>query len=444
MIESGKIIEILNNYNSFWSTGTIACGIRRDLLESCKRQLDAKEILLLKGIRHSGKSTLMAQMIGTLLDLGKKPVQILRINLEEPLFSADASIDLLERIYRLYRERICPTGRCYLFLDEIQNIPEWERWVRGRNETEDIKIVLTGSSSELLSRVTGTKLTGRHLSFNVYPLSFQEFLRFREITVASREDYYANKSLLRHLFAEYLRYGGFPEVVLKEAAEDKELLLWQYFEDILYRDIVSKYGIRDAVTLRNLAVYLMTNIGRLTSISNLKKTFGVSQDKIENYASALLETYLVHRVPKFSWSLKQSLRERFKIYAIDTGLRNRVAFSFSEDSGWLVENVLLNHLQRRFEEIYFESNGGEIDFAIKEGVGLTQRLQVWYSDPADKDIPERELRHWSDLKTLHDDALSQRIGQIRNILITNDLEKELTLGEIKVQCLPALLFLSGI
>ncbi|WP_049749918.1 AAA family ATPase [Syntrophus aciditrophicus] len=108
MIESGKIIEILNKYNSFWSTGTISCGIRRDMLESCTRQLDAKEILLLKGIRRSGKSTLMAQMIGALLDLGKKPVQILRINLEEPLFSADASIDLLERIYRLYREQICP------------------------------------------------------------------------------------------------------------------------------------------------------------------------------------------------------------------------------------------------------------------------------------------------------------------------------------------------
>ncbi|OPY16721.1 MAG: hypothetical protein A4E74_01692 [Syntrophus sp. PtaB.Bin075] len=140
MIESGKIIEIINNYNLFWSTGTIACGIRRDLLESCKRQLDAKEILLLKGIRRGGKSTLMAQMIGALLEAGIRPAQILRVNLEEPLFAADASIDLLERIYRLYREQICPTGRCYLFLDEIQNIPEWERWVRGRNERDGSRV----------------------------------------------------------------------------------------------------------------------------------------------------------------------------------------------------------------------------------------------------------------------------------------------------------------
>ncbi|OPY16725.1 MAG: hypothetical protein A4E74_01696 [Syntrophus sp. PtaB.Bin075] len=443
MIESGKIIEILNKYNSYWSTGTISCGIRRDMLDSCTRQLDAKEILLLKGIRRSGKSTLMAQMIGALLEAGIRPVQILRVNLEEPLFSTDASLDFLERIYRLYRDRICPAGRCYLFLDEIQNIPEWERWVRGRNETEDIKIVLTGSSSELLSRETGTKLTGRHLSFTVFPLSFQEFLRFRNIMITSREDYYANKPLVRHLFSEYLRYGGFPEVVLKEAVEDKELLLWQYFEDIVYRDIVSKYGIRDAVTLRNLAVYLMTNIGRLTSISNLKKTFGVSQDKIENYAAALLETCLAHRVSKFSWSLKRSLRERFNIYAVDTGLRNRVAFSFSEDSGWLVENVVLNFLKSQFEEIYFESNGGEIDFVIKEGVDLTHRLQVWYADPADTDIPERELRCWTGSKTSHEEARPSRTERIRNILITNDLEKELVLGETKVECLPVILFLLG-
>ena len=226
------------------------------------------------------------------------------------------------------------------------------------------------------------------------------------------------------------------------------LISWNGYTDFIenrsvpHRDIVSKYGIRDAVTLRNLAVYLMTNIGRLTSISNLKKTFGVSQDKIENYASALLETYLVHRVPKFSWSLKRSLRERFKIYAVDTGLRNRVAFSFSEDSGWLVENVVLNHLQRQFEEIYFESTSGEIDFVTKEGIDLTQRIQVWYADPADMDIPERELRCWSGLKTpKNDNALSPRIGQIRNILLTNDLERELTLGEIKVSCLPVILFL---
>jgi predicted AAA+ superfamily ATPase len=189
MIEAGKLLDILHNYNKFWMTGRIESGVRRDILEACVRQLDSREILLLKGIRRSGKSTLMAQMIGVLLKKSEPPTRILRISFEEPLFSAAASIDLLENIYRIYRERVCPTGRCYLFLDEIQNIPGWERWVRGRSETEDLKVILTGSSSQLLSREAGTKLTGRHLSFEVYPLSFQEFLRFRNVSVHSRADY---------------------------------------------------------------------------------------------------------------------------------------------------------------------------------------------------------------------------------------------------------------
>jgi uncharacterized protein len=149
-------------------------------------------------------------------------------------------------------------------------------------------------------------------------------------------------------------------VVLRKEPEDKELLLKQYFEDILHRDVVSRNEIRDTLTLQNLATYLMTNIGRLTSTTNLKRNFAVSQDKVENYTSALLESFLIYRLPKFEPSLKKSLRARFKPYAIDTGLRNRMAFTFSEDSGWLAENIVLNHLRRRHEQIYYGSNGGRL------------------------------------------------------------------------------------
>ena len=116
----------------------------------------------------------LAQIILYLLEKGKKPGQLLRINLEEPLLASEYSLELLEQIYRVYRERINPSGKCYLFLDEIQNIPEWERWVRGRSETENIKVIVTGSSSQLLSREVGTKLTGRQVSFEIFPLSFAE------------------------------------------------------------------------------------------------------------------------------------------------------------------------------------------------------------------------------------------------------------------------------
>jgi uncharacterized protein len=431
-MEDGKLFEILNSYNRFWATGRLDTGIPRHLLVRCIRQLEQKEVIMLKGVRRSGKSTLMAQMIGALLAKGKKPAQILCINLEEPLFAAEYSLELLERIYRLYREKIYPSGRCYLFLDEIQNIPEWERWVRGRSETENLKVVIAGSSSSLLSREVGAELTGRHVSFELLPLSFAEFLRFKGLQVGSSEAYFAQKPVIRSLFAEYRKYGGFPEVVLKDEAEDKELLLKQYFEDILHRDIVSRTEIRDTLTLQNLAVFLLSNIGRLTSVSNLKKNFGVSQDKVENYASALMESYLLYRLPKLEPSLRKSIRARFKPYAIDTGLRNRVAFSFSEDSGWLAENIVLNHLRSRHEEIYYESNGGEVDFVVKEGMKITRSIQVWHADAAETAIPEREFVAFK----INDGAAKRQC-----FLITNDVTRTVRVGGTQIQCVPLVLFL---
>jgi predicted AAA+ superfamily ATPase len=435
-MESSKILEILNSSNRYWSSGKIEAGFRREALARCVRELDRKEVLLLQGVRRSGKSTLMAQMIRTLLEKNKNPQQILRVNLEEPLLGPEYSLDLLEQIYRLYRERVYPSGKCYLFLDEIQNITGWERWVRGRSETENLKVVITGSSSKLLSRDVGAKLTGRHVSFEIFPLSFSEFLRFKGITVGSKADYFERKPVIRNLLTEYRQYGGFPEVVLREEPEDKELLLKQYFEDILYRDVVSRNEIRDILTLQNLAVFLLTNIGRLTSATNLKRNFDVSQDKVEHYTSALLESYLISRVPKFETSLKKSLRARFKPYAIDTGLRNRVAFTFSEDSGWLAENIVLNHLRRRHEQVFYGSNGGEVDFLVKEGLRIAKTIQVWQADPSEAAIPARELVPFEPRLRSADSG--------ECLLITNDLERMERVGKKQIRCLPLALFLLGL
>jgi uncharacterized protein len=435
-MEASKLLEILNSYNRFWATGAVEAGIPREVLARCARELNQKEILLLKGVRRSGKSTLMAQMIRILLEKDKNPNQLLRVNLEEPLFAAEYSVELLEQIYRVYREKVCPSGKCTLFLDEIQNIPEWERWVRGRSETENLKIIITGSSSRLLSREVGAKLTGRHVSFEIFPLSFPEFLRFKGVTVGSKADYFEQKPVIRNLFAEYRQYGGFPEVVLRKEPEDKELLLKQYFEDILHRDVVSRKEIRDTLTLQNLATYLMTNIGRLTSNTNLKRNFAVSQDKVENYTSALLESFLIYRLPKFETSLKKSLRARFKPYAIDTGLRNRVAFTFSEDSGWLAENIVLNHLRRHHEQIYYGGNGGEIDFIVKEGMRIVQSIQVWQADAGVTVIPARELA------AFESPSRSATPGEC--ILITNDLERMEKIGKKEIRCVPLVLFLLGL
>lgn len=434
-MQTSKLFEIISSYNRYWSTGNIEAGIPRDLLPACLGQLDSREVIVLKGVRRCGKSTLMAQVIRELLGRKLQPTAILRVNLEEPLFSSEYSVDLLEQIYRTYRERVNPEGKCWLFMDEVQNIPGWESWVRGRSETEDIKIFVTGSSSQMLSREIGTKLTGRNVSFEVYPLSFREFLRFNNLEVASDFDYTNKKSSVRKLFNDYLKYGGFPEVVLKDSDEDKQLLLKNYFEDLLYRGIVTRYEIRDVSNLRNLAVYLLTNVAKHTSITKLKNNFTISQDKTENYVSAIMESYLLFKLQMFSFSLKSSIRAGFKPYAVDTGLRNRIAFAFSDDLRWLVENVVFCHLKRQHEEVYYHLNGSETDFVVKEGMRITRRILVWYGDISETGIPDRELACFRKPLDGHEGA--------ETILVTNDYEDVIDTGASRVQCIPAVKFLLG-
>ncbi len=430
-----KLYEILSSYNRYWTTGDIDAGIKRDILSSCLGQLNSKEVVVLKGVRRCGKSTLMAQVIRELLARNVQPTSILRVNLEEPLFSSEYSVELLEQIYRTYRERVQPEGKCWLFMDEVQNVPGWESWVRGRSETEDIKFFVTGSSSQMLSREIGTKLTGRHMSFEVFPLSFREFMRFGNLEVKTELDYTTRKAVVRKLFTDYLKYGGFPEVVLRASTDDKELLLKNYFEDILYRDIVTRYEIRDVSNLRNLAVYLLTNVAKLTSITKLKKNFTISQDKTENYVSAIMESYLLFQLQMFSYSLKSTMRAGFKPYTIDTGLRNRIAFAFSEDLGWLVENVVFCHLKRQHEEIYYHTNDGDTDFVVKEGMKITKRIQVWYDDVSVTSVPDRELVCFNKPLKGHESAES--------ILVTNDYEDIIDTACGRVQCIPVVKYLMG-
>jgi predicted AAA+ superfamily ATPase len=432
-MNEAKLLEILEAYNRFWRDGTIASGIRRDVLSTCMRVINTKEVVAIKGPRRSGKSTLMAQVISSLLAEGIPPKSILRINLEEPLLAPEYGVELLEQIYRLFRERVCPEGKVWIFLDEIQNIPKWEIWVRGRSESEDVKMFVTGSSARMLSREIGTRLTGRHLPVEVSPLSFKEFLVFKDCPISSELEYTGRKALVRNLFLEYLLYGGFPEVVLRDGTEEKEMLLKQYFEDILYRDIAARYEIRDTSNLRNLAVYLLTNISRPTSINKLKGNFSISQDKTENYVSAILEGCLLFKLQKFSFSLKSMQRAGFKPYAADTGLRNRVAFSFSKDRGQIAENVVFNYLRIRNEELYYAGNGAETDFVVKEGLKIKSRIQVWYDDAGVTAIPEREIYCFS-----HNPG---KPGSIENILLTNDYEDQLDVNGLRVRCIPTVKFL---
>jgi predicted AAA+ superfamily ATPase len=335
-------------------------GLKRDTLPLLPNL--AAHALIVSGIRRCGKSTLLFQL------LSSKYPGALYLNFEDPRLYEFDNRDFV-RLDELIREQELTV----LMFDEIQIIPEWERYVRQKLD-EGYKIVVTGSNASLLSRELGTKLTGRHITKELFPFSYHEFISFQKLKPTA-------KSLLN-----YLTVGGFPEY-LKEETDD---ILNHLFEDILIRDIAVRYNIKDVRTLQRLAQYLISNVGKLVSGNKLKILFEVgATSTVLEYLSHMEYSYLLHFVPKFSYSLKKQIANPRKVYAIDTGLINVNSGSFTEDNGRKFENLIFLHLRRTHKEIYYFSEKGECDFiAFKNGT-FHQAIQVCYE--LNPDNLDREL-----------------------------------------------------
>ena len=269
-----------------WGGASLDPGIPRDLVPTLDPFLDSKDVVGLVGPRRAGKSTVLFQLMDRLEVRGVLRPAMLHLNLEEPALAPELGADMLERAYRTWRQHVWPRGRAWLFFDEVQAVPGWERWVRARAGTEDIKFFVTGSSSALLSRELGTLLTGRHLTFRVHPLSFCEFLRFRGIEPPTQPELVEAPAPLLHALHEYLQWGGFPEVVLATDVRRKELLLKQYFDDVLYRDVALRHRVRDVPALRALAVHLLTHTASLVSFQRLAKVLQISPQAARAYPLA--------------------------------------------------------------------------------------------------------------------------------------------------------------
>ena len=402
------------------------------MLGRCLGCLDSDDIVLIEGVRRAGKSTLMAQIIDRLLGGVVKPTQILRLDLEEPAFFTDYSVGLLDRVLQVYRDQIQPEGKCWLFMDEVQNIPGWEGWLAKTLRQENVKVFLTGSSSRLLARQLDKALPGAYRSFEVAPLSFKEFIKFNGMAAAVADEDPQHKASLRHLLLAYLRYGGFPEVVMQPDPAKKLKLLKKYFEYILYQDIACNDAIRDTATLRQIAAHLLTSVGAPASVNMLKTSFGISQDKVERYLLALGESYLIYMLNNCSRANGGATRARFKPYAVDTGLANRVAGSFDDEIGRSVENALVCHLRRRQVPLCFELEEGGDAVVLAKGADAPRRFYVRYEDSIETGT--------GDLA-----ALAARLGAERGagehaVAITNQREGVFTAGAVQLHCIPAVRF----
>ena len=283
-------------------------------------------------------------------------------------FAAEDFNSLYEVFLELYGEKKV------FFFDEIQNVPKWETFVN-RMQAKGCKFFLTGSNASLLSKELGTKLTGRNVNIELFPFSFVEFLAFNGFELSRNGmSLTSERAAIKKHFAEYLRHGGMPEYLKYQ----QPVLLKGVYDDILYRDIVARYGVKQVKPLRELGLYLISNFGTTFSYNNLKNVLGVrSMNTIKNYADFFENSYLIFLVRKFSFSLKDQLASLKKVYCIDNGLAESVAFQFSKNKGKFLENLVFLELRRKFSEIYYykTSNDLEVDFLTKSGrkdIGLIQ------------------------------------------------------------------------
>ena len=391
------LIDILIRWNR-WGTNPLSSGHLRQITSTLSPFLHSEEIVVLTGLRRSGKSTVLYQIMDSLIDQSIDQKAMLHINFEEPALAPYLNLKILDELYDLYRSQIYPRGKAYLFLDEIQNIPEWERWVRARNETEDIKIFITGSSGRLMSRELATLLTGRHVSFEMFPLNMKELLQFFAIDLPPKPWPFAPPPLIQNSLNFKLKWGSLPKIVLAEQDIQREKLLSQYFDDILLKDIAMRHDIRDITSLRAIAVHVLTQTGSLISFQRIAAIFNISPVMAQNYCYYLQEAYLTELLPFYS--LKAALRQRNpqKLHATDLGIRNQVGLSGSIDQGRLIESLVYNALKQvKNDGIFYLKKEGEIDFLLRRNNNIVALIQV-VSDGLDNEkVFKRETKAFQDL-----------------------------------------------
>ncbi len=339
--------------------------INRDI--ELDKYIKTQQTVVISGIRRCGKSSLL-YLIKEEMKL--KEAEYCYFNFDDERIVAEISI--LDEIFNLHYELygLQPV----LFLDEIQNINNWEKFVNRMYE-QGVKVFVTGSNAKLLSSEISTSLTGRNKLIELFPFSFSEYLRFFERDYNTERLTSKSKALLLKDFNHYAQTGGFPLVVKENDTE----LINAYFQDILYRDIVSRYRLSQVNEIKQIALYFASNIGKLFSYKTLQNISGVkSLSSIKDYLEYYEQSYLFFYLKKFDFSVKKQIMNPKKAYTIDPAFANRLGFHFSENKGRILENLIYIELLRRGKEVYYFSGKNECDFLIKEGARITQAIQVTY------------------------------------------------------------------
>ncbi|MBN1166320.1 MAG: ATP-binding protein [Methanospirillaceae archaeon] len=374
--------------------------IERDI--DSEKYMRGKEIVIITGIRRSGKSTVLKLIANRYKDQGENT---LFINFEDIRLS-DISPDNYQDIENIAIELFSAKKKTVFFFDEIQYAPLWERWLNNLH-FKGYKVYVTGSNASILGREIATSLTGRNVVLDMYPFSFREYLILKGVDVPAVTYLTSHKSAeILHYFKFYLEYGGFPEV-LKEVNIE---LSGYYFNDIIKRDIQNRNQIRERTGLERLATYLATNSGSVFTYTTLRNVTGIkSNNTISQYLDYFRDSYLFYTLPAFYFSLKRQAQASSKVYSGDNSFLTTVSFSFSENAEQKLENLLYLHLRqsKKGASLFYHTgkkSGKECDFLIMNSTSVISAIQI-SSDIRSEKTKAREIAGLLD--ALHEYRLRQ-------------------------------------
>jgi len=356
--------------------------LEREQLNIIDKYIKLPHIIIISGPRRAGKSVFLTQII----EKYYKNTGFYYLNLDdERLISI--TVDDIDRIIEIFIELYGENK--VIFFDEIQNIHKWERFIT-RLYNYGYKIYITGSNANLLSSELATFLTGRYININIFPFSFSEFLNFKGLHF-NKNDIYTTvwTARINNAFEKYLTYGGFPEVVRFDNID----ILKNFFSDVIIKDIVQRYKIKEIKTLQEISHFLLSNISNEISFNRIKNIYSIgSVHTAKNYIHYLESSFLFFIISKFSYSLRESQIRTKKCYIIDNGFIESIGFSHTLDKGKLFENLVAVELLRRGNEFYYfkDKSGKEVDFIIKENRKITECIQVCYDINDDKTF-KREI-----------------------------------------------------
>lgn len=397
--------------------------------------LDLKMIVSLIGSRRSGKTWLLYDLMNTLLNNGLEKEKILFLNFEDERLVLDTgSLDLIIQSYGEIFPEI-EFEDVYIFFDEIQNVPGWQKFIRRVYDTKTRNIFITGSNSKYLSTEIATELRGRTISYRVFPLSFSEYLDFNNVDKKLFTQ--KSKSAIVHFAEKYLTHGGFPETVFLDK-QTRVKLLQEYFNVMIFRDVVERYQISNIDTLKFFIKKIFAGVTKPFSVNkayNDLRSMGykISNKYLYDYYNYCNDVFLCQSINRFDYSEIKQAKSDKKSYIIDNGLLSAIEFSTSSNLGKLLENLVFLEFLKAEKEIFYFKNQHECDFIVKDENNHAPFQVAWNLE--DKETREREFKGLAEA--------CRYLNVKEGIIISFDHEEEINYNGIGITAIPVYKYFLG-